>query len=207
MIIPYNSIFRFIILTCRQYNIDESHGLLHSMDVLNKAENIINFDNNINKLSVDKEVVYTSALLHDMCDKKYMDERLGLYNLKRFLINDLNYNIEKVNVIGDIINTMSYSKVKKNGLPDLYDYQLEYNIVREADLLAAYDIDRAIIYNMTKTNNDFEKAFVNSKQLYYDRMAKHHEDDLFTFDYTKNEGKKLNAICLQKINNYNKMLQ
>ena len=207
MIIPYNSIFRFIILTCRQYNIDESHGLLHSMDVLNKAENIINFDNNINKLSVDKEVVYTSALLHDMCDKKYMDERLGLYNLKRFLINDLNYNIEKVNVIGDIINTMSYSKVKKNGLPDLSDYQLEYNIVREADLLAAYDIDRAIIYNMTKTNNDFEKAFVNSKQLYYDRMAKHHEDDLFTFDYTKNEGKKLNAICLQKINNYNKMLQ
>ena len=207
MIIPYNSIFRFIILTCRKYNIDESHGLLHSMDVLNKAENIINFDNNINKLSVDKEVVYTSALLHDMCDKKYMDERLGVYNLKRFLINDLNYNIEKVNVIGDIINTMSYSKVKKNGLPDLSDYQLEYNIVREADLLAAYDIDRAIIYNMTKTNNDFEKAFVNSKQLYYDRMAKHHEDELFTFDYTKSEGKKLNADCLQKISDYNKMLQ
>ena len=207
MIIPYNSIFRFIILTCRKYNIDESHGLLHSMDVLNKAENIINFDNNINKLSVDKEVVYTSALLHDMCDKKYMDERLGVYNLKRFLINDLNYNVEKVNVIGDIINTMSYSKVKKNGLPDLSNYQLEYNIVREADLLAAYDIDRAIIYNMTKTNNDFEKAFVNSKQLYYDRMAKHHEDELFTFDYTKNEGKKLNAICLQKISDYNKMLQ
>lgn len=207
MIIPYNSIFRFIILTCRKYNIDESHGLLHSMDVLNKAENIINFDNNINKLSVDKEVVYTSALLHDMCDKKYMDERLGVYNLKRFLINDLNYNVEKVNVIGDIINTMSYSKVKKNGLPDLSNYQLEYNIVREADLLAAYDIDRAIIYNMTKTNNDFEKAFVNSKQLYYDRMAKHHEDELFTFDYTKSEGKKLNADCLQKISDYNKMLQ
>lgn len=207
MIIPYNSIFRFIMLTCRRFNIDESHGLLHSMDVLNKAENIINFDNNINKLSVDKEIVYTSALLHDMCDKKYMDERLGVYNIKRFLLNDLNYKIEKVDVIGNIINTMSYSKVKKNGLPILPNYQLEYNIVREADLLAAYDIDRAIIYNMTKTNNDFEKAFVNSKQLYYDRMAKHHEDDLFTFDYTKNEGKKLNTVCLQKISDYNKMLQ
>ena len=86
-------------------------------------------------------------------------------------------------------------------------YQLEYNIVREADLLAAYDIDRAITYNMTTSNNDFETAFINSKLLYYERMSKHLEDDLFTFDYTKSEGKKLNDICLQKIKDYNKILQ
>ena len=84
MIIPYNSIFNFILLTCRRYNIDESHGLLHSMDVLNKANNIINYDPKLNKNDkIDKEIVYTTALLHDMCDKKYMDENLGISNIKK----------------------------------------------------------------------------------------------------------------------------
>jgi HD superfamily phosphodiesterase len=198
MIIPYNSI----------YNIDESHGLIHSMDVLNKANNIIEFDPKLSKNeNIDKEIVFTTALLHDMCDKKYMDERIGISNVKKFLSNDLKYKKEKVDVIGDIIGTMSYSKVKKNGFPNLGNYQTEYNIVREADLLAAYDIDRAIIYNMTKSDTDFERAFINSKLLYYNRMAKHNEDELFTFDYTKKEGEKLNVVCLQKIKDYNKMLQ
>lgn len=208
MIIPYNSIFNFILLTCRRYNIDESHGLIHSMDVLNKANNIIQLDPKLNKNdNIDKEIVFTTALLHDMCDKKYMDERIGISNVKKFLSNDLKYKKEKVDVIGDIIGTMSYSKVKNNGFPNLGNYQTEYNIVREADLLAAYDIDRAIIYNMTKSDTDFERAFINSKLLYYNRMAKHNEDELFTFDYTKKEGDKLNAVCLQKIKDYNKMLQ
>ena len=209
MIIPFNSIFNFILLTCRRYSIDESHGLLHSMDVLDKTNNIINYDPVLKKKSafLDKEIIYTSALLHDMCDKKYMDEQLGVSSIQRFLLTDLKYEKKKVDVITNIINTMSYSKVKKNGFPEMENYQLEYNIVREADLLAAYDIDRAIIYNMTKSNTDFETAFINSKLLYYDRMAKHNEDNLFTFDYTKSEGDKLNAICLQKIKDYNKMLQ
>ena len=134
-----------------------------------------------------------------MCDKKYMDERIGISNVKKFLSNDLKYKKEKVDAIGDIIGTMSYSKVKKNGFPNLGNYQTEYNIVREADLLAAYDIDRAIIYNMTKSDTDFERAFINSKLLYYNRMAKHNEDELFTFDYTKKEGEKLNVVSLNFI--------
>ena len=31
----------YILITCKNYNIDESHGIMHSMDVLNKAHNII----------------------------------------------------------------------------------------------------------------------------------------------------------------------
>jgi HD superfamily phosphodiesterase len=206
MLIPFNSIFNYILITCKNHNIDESHGIMHSMDVLNKAHNIIKNENAITK-NVDKEIVYTSALLHDMCDKKYMTESDGIKNIKNFLHKDLNYDNNKIGVIEKIIGTMSYSKVKKYGYPNMGKYQLEYNIVREADLLAAYDIDRAITYNMTISNNDFETAFINSKLLYYERMSKHLEDDLFTFDYTKSEGKKLNDICLQKIKDYNKILQ
>ena len=36
----------------------------------------------------------------------------------------------------------------KNGFPDMGEYQTAYNIVREADLLCAYDFDRCMIYQM-----------------------------------------------------------
>ena len=42
---------------------------------------------------------------------------------------------------------MSYSKVKVHGYPELGDYQLAYHIVRESDLLTAYNIPRSIVYN------------------------------------------------------------
>ena len=74
MIIPFNSIFNFILLTCRRYSIDESHGLLHSMDVLDKTNNIINYDPVLKKKSafLDKEIIYTSALLHHRIKSSYL---------------------------------------------------------------------------------------------------------------------------------------
>ena len=98
-------------------------------------------------------------------------------------------------------------KVKKNGFPDLGEYQLAYHIVREADLLAAYDIDRCIIYTMMKNNITYMDAFVEAKILYYHRMGQHIEDELFTFDFSKKLAVELNAIGLQKIKYLNKMFQ
>jgi HD superfamily phosphodiesterase len=62
-----------------KYNIDESHGLPHSMNVLLYAKKI--YDVEVIKFPqlVDQEhVVYASAILHDMCDKKYMNEIEGI---------------------------------------------------------------------------------------------------------------------------------
>ena len=39
-------------------------------------------------------------------------------------------------VIGKIIGTMSYSKVKANGYPDLGEYQLAYHIVRGSGFIS-----------------------------------------------------------------------
>jgi len=82
-----------------------------------------------------------------------------------------------------IISTMSYSTVKKNGFPDLGIYQNAYNIVREADLLAAYDFDRTMIYQIKRNNNNLEEAFENSQQLFENRVLKHIDDNLITTDY------------------------
>ena len=54
--------------------IDESHGIKHSMDVLNYAHNI--YKNEINNYPIIKKherIIYISAIIHDMCDKKYCD--------------------------------------------------------------------------------------------------------------------------------------
>ena len=62
-------------------------------------------------------------------------------------------------------------------------FQRCHNIVREADLLAAYDFDRTMIYQIKRNNNDLEQAFINSSQLFESRVLKHIDDNLITSDY------------------------
>ena len=131
------------------------------MNVLNYAHDIYNSEVvRNNYLKEHEEIIYISSALHDMCDNKYVDVDKGLARINDFLEinNPTQTNREDVNsqneVIKKIIQTMSYSTVKKNGFPDLQNYQLAYHIVREADLLSAYDFDRCMIYNINKKNGD-----------------------------------------------------
>jgi hypothetical protein len=101
-----------------------------------------------------QKIIYVSAALHDMCDRKYIDEDLGIKQIQYFLEDKMDHN--EIEITKKIITTMSYSKVKKNGFPELGEYQQSYHIVREADLLCAYDFDRCMIYNLNKKNNDSE---------------------------------------------------
>ena len=81
-----------------------------------------------------------------MCDKKYMDEDTGLEKINQFLEDKM--TPLELDITKQIITTMSYSKVKTNGYPELNEYQMAYHIVREADLLSAYDFDRCMFYNI-----------------------------------------------------------
>lgn len=210
MKIPYNQIVKFVVDTCAKHNIDDSHGLKHCMDVLNYSQKIFNHEQSINNIKYDynyEKIIYTSAMLHDMCDNKYMDDDDGLYTIKKFLNNDLKYEKKEIDVIGDIIDTMSYSKVKKNGFPDLKEYQLPYNIVREADLLTAYDIDRCIAYGINRRNMTYEESFIEARKLYNIRMGRHIEDNLLTTEFAKNEGLKLDKINRERICEIETLLQ
>ena len=194
--IPFNQIFKFVVDTCAKHNIDDSHGLKHSMDVLNYSQKIFNNEKILNNVVYDypyEKIIYTSAILHDMCDNKYMDDDDGLYNIKKFLRNDLEYKETEIDVIGKIINTMSYSKVKKYGFPDLKEFQLPYHIVREADLLTAYDIDRCIVFNMNRFNVDYTQSINDACNLYDVRMRKHIEDNLFVTPSGLNIAKELES--------------
>jgi HD superfamily phosphodiesterase len=175
-------LFNYVLLASAKYNIDESHGISHSMNVLQFAREI--YESELLKfpyLQQHERIIYASAILHDMCDKKYMNEIIGLLEIEDFLRPEL--EPYEINTTKKIISTMSYSTVKKNGFPNLGIYQRAYNIVREADLLAAYDFDRTMIYQIKRNNNNLEEAFENSEQLFENRVLKHIDDGLITTNY------------------------
>jgi HD superfamily phosphodiesterase len=201
-----SKLFAFVILTIKQYSIDESHGIKHSMDVLNFASNIYNNEiNNYSTLKKYENVIYIAAILHDMCDKKYMDENEGIKNIEEFL--KLKINSNDINIVKNIVTTMSYSKVKKVGFPKFEEYQMAYHVVREADLLSAYDFDRCMIYNLNKSDGDIVSAYNDAEKLFNTRVLRHFDDDLFITSYSKIEGLKLHSNALNRMNTWQKILK
>lgn len=198
-------LFKFVFTTSLQYNIDESHGLTHSMNVLNYAHNI--YKNELHKyppIKKHERIIYTSAIVHDMCDKKYMNQDEGIKNIEDFLGDKLTY--EELDVTKQIISTMSYSTVKKNGFPDLGKYQFAYHIVREADLLTGYDFDRCMVYELNRHNFDLHNAFNNAKTLFDNRVFTHKENGLFITDYAKFESQILHAMAKKRIDDWENIL-
>ena len=94
--------------------------------------------------------------------------------------------------VSNIISTISYSKVKKNGYQNLHEYQDAYHIVREADLLSGFDINRCIIFGLKKENLEYTDAVKRAIDLYDSRMSKYIEDDLFISEYAIKKANELN---------------
>ena len=207
MEIPYNKIYEFIEKRCINLNIDESHAMKHSMDVLKYSQKILETEIKIDPKNnnLNKNIIYTSAMIHDMCDSKYMDEKKGINDMRNFLYT-LNYNKNDIEIILKIIGTMSYSKVKKNGFPVIENFQKEYHIVREADLLAGYDVERCIVYGMIGRNFNYIESVKATEELYYKRMAKQIEDNLFTTNYALIEAEKLDRENRQRLQELNILL-
>jgi hypothetical protein len=76
------------------------------------------------------------------------------------------------------------------------EYNLAYHIVREADLLAAYDVDRCIMYNMHKNNCDYGESLNNAFELFDSRVFKMIDDNLFETNYSKKKAGKLHKKAL-----------
>ena len=186
-------------------SLDESHGVIHSFNTLHYAQNI--FENEKiahSELIPHERIIYVASALHDMCDKKYMNETEGITNINNMLKEHISQ--KEIQAVHDIVGTMSYSKVKKKGFPDLGKYQAAYHVVREADLLCAYDFDRALIYHMYRKNSDFQQAYRESIELFKNRVFKHEKDNLFTYDYSKQQAMELKKHSLQRIRQWKRIM-
>ena len=203
----FNNLCQFILDTSTKYKIDETHNISHSMNVLHYAHSMYETEVRLNPIIAEHvNIIYIAAVLHDMCDKKYMDEKEGIQNLRNYMRDVL--TIEELDVISKIISTMSYSSVKKNGYPnDLGIYNLAYHIVREADLLSAYDIERCIIYQVKHENYEYLNSFNEMKQLFQIRVLKYIKDQLFITEYSKKKSQELHDNSILKLTelekNYN----
>jgi len=199
------SLLHYVKLTSAKFNIDESHSVGHSMNVLHHAHDI--FVNSVDKYPLMKDhlpVIYTSCILHDMCDKKYINSTEGLRHIHDFL----QFKMERNDILAvkNIIGTMSYSHVKANGYPELGKYQMAYHVVREADLLSAYDVNRAIIYEMY-AGLTVEASIDDSYKLFDNRVLKYIDDGLFITDYSKQKADEMHQEALKKIEAWKKIRQ
>lgn len=198
-------LFNFVLFMTTKYNIDESHGISHSMNVLHNALNIYENEKIINPLLFEQEkIIMVSAVLHDLCDKKYMDETEGICMIEEFLEDKMDKT--EIDITKQIISTMSYSTVKKYGFPELGSYQHAYHIVREADILAAYDFDRCMLYNIHRLHGNIEQAYIDAYHLFRNRVFMHKQDGLLITDYSKKQSIILENNALQRISSWRKML-
>lgn len=203
----FNQIMRFVLMTSARYNIDESHGLGHSLNVLNFSNKIYSQEQYLYPpLKTQEKVIYAAAALHDMCDKKYLDVNEGIQNIDS-LLEKVNVNTEERTAILNIIDTISYSKVKENGFPDHGDYQRAYHVVREADLMAAYDFDRCMLYKMhLNKDGDMKTAFEDSRELFNTRVFLHKKDELLTTQYALENHDILANQAVYRISSWEKTL-
>jgi hypothetical protein len=203
----FRNLFQYVLSTTKNKQIDESHGVSHAMNVLLNSHKI--YQTEVLKhacLNNHERVIYSAAILHDMCDKKYMNEEEGILELNRVFEHDKSLSDSEIHIVKTIIRTMSYSKVKQNGFPDLGEYQCAYHIVREADLLAAYDFDRAMIYHMYQKEVSIDNAFENSMKIFQSRIFKHETDGLLLTDYSKQQHPILLEAAKQRIQHWNTLL-
>jgi hypothetical protein len=134
-----------------------------------------------------------------------MDEKDGLKEIEKFLQGEHILNPADIGVCKQIMSTMSYSKVKQNGFPNLGCYQTAYNIVREADLLSSYDFDRTMIYNLNK-GNSLKTSYSNSMKLFEERVFNYNTDKLFVSEYAKQKSYTLTLESLNKIKSWSRIL-
>jgi HD superfamily phosphodiesterase len=201
-----SKVFTFVMSMSAKHSIDESHGLSHSMNVLYYANKL--FESEVIKkpyLREQERLIYVSAALHDMCDKKYMNEMEGIKEIEFFLKDKI--TPREVEMTKNIMSTMSYSKVNKNGFPDWKEYQSAYHIVRESDLLTAYDFDRSMIYHMSVSGVEIEGAYENAKDIFMKRILKHNEDKLFFTDYAKEESILLEKKAIKRMNYWKRIIE
>jgi len=206
--VSFIKLFNFIHRISSYFNIDESHGVIHSMNTVNFAYSIYESEKYLSPHIIpQEEVIITAALLHDMCDSKYVEVDTGLSTIHYFLNHATNMSKPEVDATIEIMNTMSYSKVKKSGFPDLGEYQLAYHIVREADLLTAYDFDRSMIFHMRKNKSNVLEAYHNAVDLFNTRVLKHNEDKLFTTRYSKEKSQVLHREALTRILRWKRLMK
>jgi hypothetical protein len=180
-----DKLYKFIESNCKKYNIDESHGLKHSMGTVKWAEKLMD---GLDDISDDEyDMIIYSAALHDMCDSKYRDISEACDEIWTWLKSQ-HWSIQKCDALINIITSMSYTKLKNRkieGQPFAYPnhgkYQRAYHIVRHADLLEAYRVVRCYLYSKHRLpHNSEDEIWAETERIIKERVL-HYVSDGWIF--------------------------
>lgn len=153
------AVFRFACNALKDY--DGSHDIHHAINVAKNVTCIHKQDGDLQKLAI------IAALLHDTCDKKYVDKEKALSDIKGFLTNHL--PSDDVDDILSAIQHISFSSLRINGPPQLNSRSMQiWRIVSEADMLEAIGVTgfiRTLMYQGHKENNLEDARAYMSEQL------------------------------------------
>lgn len=148
---------KFVSQKSNLYHIDYSHNLYHSQMVKGLGFFIADRDYRLTKNQ--REVLYLSCMLHDMCDPKYTPVAQAILDVSNFLEKECGVSATVHDGVMNIITSMSYHQVVRPDGRVEYpqwlwkekNYKDVYHITREADLLTSYDIKRMVHYKHEKT--------------------------------------------------------
>jgi hypothetical protein len=144
-----------------------------------------------------------------MCDKKYMDEDMGLDRIRTFLKETLEVDEDILEAVVFIINTMSYSKVIKYGYPQFTDKDKEleycYHVVRNSDLLCSYDPERCINYQV-RCGGSRKDGIKKMLELFDNRILKLIDNEYINLDEAKGYAIELHDKALVEVEKYKKEL-
>jgi HD superfamily phosphodiesterase len=182
-----------------QHNIDQSHNEHHSKEVLFWALDILERDPQPLFPKQELEIIIQSCILHDLIDAKYLPN-------PSFVINYLStlHPPESVDIIMKIMDTMSYSKIYKNGRVEYPEWILNssygraFHVVREADLLSSYNIARMIEYRQAQqmSQDDIKEEI---HELYKNRMSCLIENNHFVHNQSRARAEQLDALARIKL--------
>lgn len=176
----------------KEYNFDSSHDMEHFVNVFYYVSYLISqgeryslpwCGDHPDGKKRSRRIVLQAAFLHDLIDRKYVDEKDAIIRLRREFI-DQNYpDADMIDVI-DIITHMSFSKRKERRNQGKEDFKSKSDalaIVCDADILDAYRPERVIAYQNSKYPNDPETARKWSKTILVKRVLRYlPENYLFT---------------------------
>jgi hypothetical protein len=187
---PPGWVIEFVKATISEFDIDESHGLDHAYNVMSYAQ-VICYDyvkagqtliQDVSNTSA-VEIILISALIHDMCDHKYMDELVGIERIRNVFKE--RFDDFTVSAIITIISNISYSKRivrRANGLPMIStgELQLATEIVCDADMLDCYNPERCLIYQTIRNPGNESENRKSAKKLLCERVLKYRDEFINT---------------------------
>jgi HD superfamily phosphodiesterase len=197
------TLYDFIESLCREYKIDASHDLQHSIRCVAWVNRLADADP---AFTVDERrmAIYAVAL-HDMCDAKYTDVYVASRRVRTWLCTN-GWTEELADAIIHIITTMSYSKLRAAMVdaeivyPDHGRWQAVYHIVRHADLLEAYRVDRCYLYQKhVRPDMSDDECWNNVAALFQRRVLKYVSDGWIFLDAALEHTDRLEAEARRRI--------